>query len=119
MPIRTYRDLIVWQKAMDLVVSTYELTGSLPRAEQFGVTAQMRRAAISIVANLAEGSGRTKKEFLHFVVIARGSQKELEALTEVCLRLGYFSQARAQMSMGLQDEVARMLWTLRTKLNRA
>src|SRR3954462_15877476 len=118
MPIRTYRELIVWQKAMDLVVSTYEMTRSLPREEQFGLTSQMRRAAISIVANLAEGSVRTKKEFLHFVTIARGSLKELEALTSVCQRLDYITPARADESAGLQDEVGAMLWSLRARLSR-
>ena|ERR1043166_5506684 len=119
MPIRSYRDLVVWQKSMDLVVSVYDVTRALPREEQFGITAQMRRAAVSIVANLAEGSGRSAKQFAHFVVIARGSQRELEALTAVCLRLGFLTEADAKNCAGLQDEVGAMLWTLRAKLVRS
>jgi four helix bundle protein len=117
MPIRSYRDLVVWQRAMDLVVSVYALTAGFPRHEQFGLTSQMRRAAVSIVANLAEGSGRTRKEFAHFIVIARGSQKELEALTEVCVRLGYLKESELTDNLEMQDEVARRLWSLRRSLS--
>jgi four helix bundle protein len=119
MAVRSYRDLVVWQKGLDLVASVYTVTAVLPRDELFGLTSQMRRAAVSIVANVAEGSGRTRKEFLHHIVIARGSQKELEALTLVCTRLGYLTEQNVAESSALQDEVARMLWSLKKSLSRA
>ena len=97
-------------------MSVYATTAVLPKEELFGLTSQMRRAAVSIVANIAEGSGRTRKEFVHFLLIARGSQKELETLTEVCVRLGYLKEGALADNLEMQDEVARKLWALRASL---
>ncbi|MGH9930460.1 MAG: four helix bundle protein [Pyrinomonadaceae bacterium] len=77
-PIKSHRDLIVWQKSMDLVVSVYRATESFPKAEVYGLTSQIRRAVTSIPANIAEGQGRRlTKEFLYFLANARGSLWEL------------------------------------------
>ena len=88
--IRTYRDLVAWQLGMELVEMVYRLTGSFPKAEQFGLTSQMRRAAVSIPANIAEGFGRGRKaEFRRFLEIARGSLFELQTHAELARRLGW------------------------------
>ena len=77
--VSSYRDLVVWQKAMTLVSSVYQLTRSFPDFERFGLTSQIQRAAVSIPSNIAEGQGRlATKEFRQFLGIARGSLKELE-----------------------------------------
>jgi len=78
MSVRSYRDLIVWQKAMDLVKSVYSVAGGLPKEELYCLTSQIRRAAISVPSNIAEGQGRTStKEFLHHLSIAYGSLMEV------------------------------------------
>lgn len=88
--IRTYRDLVAWQLGMDLVQTVYGLTNSFPKVEQFGLTSQMRRAAVSIPANIAEGFGRGRKaEFRRFLEIARGSLFELQTHAELARRLGW------------------------------
>lgn len=88
MTVRHYSDLIVWQKAMDLVVHVYEVTESFPQREVFGLTNQVRRAAVSIPSNIAEGQGRgTTKDFLHFLAIARGSLQEVETQLLLAYRL--------------------------------
>lgn len=84
----TYKDLIVWQKAMDLVCEVYRLTAQFPNDEKYGLTSQMRRSAVSIPSNIAEGKMRVhKKEFAHFLSIAYGSGGELETQTELAKRL--------------------------------
>jgi four helix bundle protein len=88
--IRTYRDLEVWQVGMNLAVASYELTKSFPADERFGLTAQVRRAASSIPANIAEGYGRENTgSFIQFLRIAQGSLKELETHVVLATRLGY------------------------------
>jgi four helix bundle protein len=91
--IRDYRDLIVWQEAMDIAADVYSLTREFPREEMFGMTAQMRRCASSIAANIAEGFGRAqRRSFVQFLRIAQGSLKELETHTILCGRVGLLSQ---------------------------
>src|SRR5882762_5838834 len=91
-PIRSHRDLIVWQKAMDLVVAVYRATETFPKAETYGLTSQIRRAVTSIPANIAEGQGRRlTKEFLYFLANARGSLWELDTHLEAATRLGFLS----------------------------
>lgn len=110
---RTYRDLLVWQKAKGLVVDVYQITGQFPRSEQFGLTAQIRRAAVSIPSNIAEGQGRaTKGEFLHFLGIARGSLLEVETQLQIAVDLGYMSvsefekcDARSYAVLGLLNRL--------------
>jgi four helix bundle protein len=93
---RSHRDLKVWQEGIGLVEVVYELTSSFPSREQFGLTSQLRRAAFSIPANIAEGCGRTgTKELLHFLSIAQGSLSELDTLIEVANRLGYLKEIEA------------------------
>jgi len=87
--IRDYRDLIVWQEAMDIAAMIYLLTRSFPREEMFGMSAQMRRSAASIPANIAEGFGRAqRKSFIQFLRIAQGSLKELETHAQLSSRVG-------------------------------
>jgi four helix bundle protein len=90
--IRDYRDLIVWQEAMEIAESVYSLTRAFPREEAFGLTAQMRRAAVSIPSNVAEGFGRAqRKTFVQFLRIAQGSLKELETQAQLASRVGLLS----------------------------
>ena len=90
--IRSYRELLVWQKAKSLAVHIYSATESFPRTETYGLTSQARRAAVSVISNIAEGQGRlTSGEFLHFLGLARGSLMELEAQFAIALDLKYLS----------------------------
>jgi four helix bundle protein len=86
--IQNYRDLIVWQRAMDLVASVYRVTHDWPKDERYGLTNQVRRAAVSIPSNVAEGQGRNSdNEFLRFLAIAHGSLREVETQLLIALRL--------------------------------
>ncbi len=85
----TYRDLLVWQKAKALAVEVYRATEAFPKSELFGLTSQMRKAAVSVASNIAEGQGRgSKPDFSKFLCIARGSLLELETQLEIALELG-------------------------------
>jgi four helix bundle protein len=87
--IKSHRDLVAWQKAMDLVVAVYEMTSRWPRDELYGLTSQARRAAVSVPANIAEGYGRENLgSYVHFLKISQGSLKELETHIEIAHRLG-------------------------------
>ena len=87
---RKHRDLLDWQKSLTLVERIYVLTESFPKHEQFGLTSQLRRAAVSVPSNIAEGAARaTRKDLLHFLVIARGSLSEMDTLVEIAGKLGY------------------------------
>jgi four helix bundle protein len=115
--INSYRDLIVWQKAMDLVVQVYEMTGRFPKEEQYGLTSQMRKAAISIVSKISEGSYRgSRKDFRHFILIAYGSGGELEAQLEITSRLEFASAPELERISTLHKEVMKMLNSLSQKL---
>ena len=109
-PIRSHRDLIVWQKAMDLVENVYRATDCFPKAEVYGLTSQIRRAVTSIPANIAEGQGRRlTKEFLYFLANARGSLWELDTHLESAARLGFLtSEVHKELRLQL-DEVGRIL----------
>ena len=108
--VRSYRDLQVWQRAMDLAVGTYEITKSYPREELFGLTSQSRRAAASIAANIAEGYGRaTKASYLSFLRIARGSLKELETHLILAERVGLTASETVRPLLEKTDELGRML----------
>lgn len=88
---KSYRKLILWKKLMDLLTSTYELTGNLPRSEDFGLRSQMRRAVVSVISNFVEGYlKRSQREKLHFLEISETSLLELEAQAEMCLVLKYW-----------------------------
>jgi four helix bundle protein len=89
----THKDLIVWQKAVSLATQVYVVTGSLPNDERYGLTAQMRRAAISVPSNIAEGAGRANRaEYLRYLNIARGSLAELETQVQIANGLGILSK---------------------------
>jgi len=104
---------------MDLVVESYLLAQKLPPIEQYGLASQIRRAAVSIPANIAEGFGRWhKKEFLRFLLLANGSLKELETHFQIGTRLGYFTAPALAKVLGTADEVGRMITALRGKLAR-
>lgn len=90
MSLNSHKDLKVWQESMDLVEKIYQLTNTFPRNEQFGLVSQMRRSAVSIPSNIAEGAGRKgSREFGRFLYIAMGSLSELETQFEISLRLQY------------------------------
>jgi len=108
--IRTYRDLVAWQLGMDLVQTVYDLTNSFPKAEQFGLVTQMRRAAVSIPANIAEGFGRGRKaEFRRFLEIARGSLFELQTHAELARRLGWIKGPRLKQFRELMQRLDAVL----------
>jgi four helix bundle protein len=107
---KDYRDLIVWQKAMALARSAYAQTAGLPKSEAYGLLAQIRRAAISVPSNIAEGNGRlTDLQFRHFLGNARGSVYELRTQFELAAELGYIGQESVLQLMEQSAEVARLL----------
>ena len=115
--VRSYRDLEVWKRAMDLAVATYELTREFPREEQFGLTSQARRAATSIAANIAEGYGRaTRPAYVSFLRIAQGSLKELETHLLIAQRVGHCTSASTDTLLSRTDELGRMLRALIVRL---
>lgn len=108
--IKSHRDLIVWQKAMDLVVTVYRATNVFPKTETYGLTSQIRRAVTSIPANIAEGQGRRlPKEFIYFLANARGSLLELDTHLEAATRLDYLDAANHANLQAQLDEVGRLL----------
>jgi four helix bundle protein len=108
--IQSYKDLIVWKKAMDLVELIYNLTEAFPQQEMFGLTSQLRRSAISIPSNIAEGSHRgTRKDYRQFLIIAYGSGAELETQLEIARRLSYADKAAYSKVEALLAEVLKML----------
>jgi four helix bundle protein len=86
--IKSFRDLVVWQRAVDLAVLIYKTTEQFPKAEMYGLTNQMRRASVSVASNIAEGYNRSQAELRHFPEIARGSLAELETQLEIAQRIG-------------------------------
>jgi four helix bundle protein len=107
---RSFRDLIAWQKAMDLVDSIYSVTKRWPRDEVLGLTAQIRRAAISVTSNVAEGQGRSgPREFLHHLSMAHGSLSEVDNLLEVAQRQGYVDDHSSPMLFAQVEEARRLL----------
>ena len=110
MNVRSYRDLIAWQKAMDLVAGVYRVTEPLPAREQFGLSNQMRRASVSIPSNIAEGQGRgTTKNYVHFLHISRGSLQELETQLLLAQRLSFAGESDVQRLLSVCDEVSRLV----------
>ena len=108
--IKSHRDLIAWQKSMDLVVLIYECSVSFPKHELYGLTSQIRRAAVSIPANIAEGQGRrSKPEFSQFLGNARGSLLELDTHLELALRLKYLTPSQHERIHQQVVEVGRII----------
>ena len=114
----SYRQLKVWQKAMELVKETYRLTSRLPREERYTLSDQLRRAAVSIPSNIAEGYGRsTTKDYVRFLSIARGSKYEVETQLLICVMLGYLSEEEISDATKICDEIGKMLTVILTKLS--
>ena len=117
MPTRSFRDLHVWSQSVTLISEVYRTTRSYPREEQFGLTAQLRRAAVSIAANIAEGYGRsTRGEYLNQISVARGSANEVEALFAVSEELGIVQSAQLSEVRSRLDSTQRMLTKLKAGL---
>ena len=116
--VSSYRDLIVWQKAMDMTESLYRKVKKLPKEETYALGDQMRRAAISIPSNIAEGFGRnSKKEYLQFLYIANGSVSELETQLMLCVRINYLKESEIQSILTLLSEIGKIIMTITKKLN--
>ena len=119
MAVKDYRELIVWQKAMDLVEMVYRTTNAFPKTELYGLIAQIRRAAISIPSNIAEGQGRTTtRDFLNFLSIANGSLKEVETQVLISERLEYLGKGRQSELIQQTTEVGRLISGLKNSLKR-
>jgi four helix bundle protein len=115
--IRSYKDLLIWQKSMDLVEMIYGITVRLPSQEQWGLTSQMRRAAISVPSNIAEGYGRQATgEYRHHLTFARGSLLELETQILLCQRLGYFKKDETNTLLDEVQTISKMLSSLISKI---
>ena len=111
--LRSYRDLLVWQKAIELAVLIYRLSEGFPRAEVYGLTSQIRHASVSVPSNIAEGYGRgSRKEYLQFLFIAQGSLKELETQTILAQRMNYATAAQGDRILSESEVVGKMLGSL-------
>jgi four helix bundle protein len=117
MKTQSYKDLVVWQKGITLAKIVYRLARNLPSEEKFGLVAQMRRSAISIPSNVAEGQARhTTGEFVQFISHAEGSVAELDTQLVLSKELGFLESSSAAAAFELVDELRRMLNVLRRKL---
>ena len=117
LPFQSFRELIVWRKSIDLTIDVYRLTRNFPPDERFGITAQVRRAVMSVSNNIAEGHGRaTRGEFRNSLSIARGSANEVENCLIVSTRLQFGSEEDIQPLLARTNEVQRMLASLRARL---
>ncbi len=113
MKVKSYRELIAWQKAMDLAETAYRVTAHFPKQEIYGLTSQVRRCGVSVPSNIAEGQGRrSTREFLNFLSIALGSLCELETQTLLAARLGYLDPAESKGLPEQSAEVARVVNSL-------
>jgi len=109
----SYRDLAIWRKALDLCKYLYQATRDFPHEERYGLTSQIRRAAISVPSNIAEGQARGgKKEFIQFLYIAKGSLAELDTQSVLALELGYINPERQQAIVVKIEELQRMIFSL-------
>jgi four helix bundle protein len=107
---RDYRDLVLWQRAVELAAEVHRVTVKLPHHELFGLAAQMRRSAVSIPSNIAEGSGRrTTREFIAFLHIARGSLSELRTQLLLASKVAYVTRSEISVAENLTDEVGKLL----------
>jgi four helix bundle protein len=114
----SYRDLVVWQRAVDLSVHIYKFTADFPSAELYGLTSQMRRAAVSIASNIAEGYGRTsRKEYRQFLGIAHGSTLELQTQLAIAKKLGFGKSELLDKAQSASEEVGKIIWAIQKKLD--
>ncbi len=114
----SYRDLIVWQKSMDLATEVYRIMKLMPSSESIGLISQMQRAAVSIPSNIAEGFGRNNnKEFVRFLMIANGSKSELQTQLLLCEKIGYLTREQTRPALLLTEEIGKMLFSLSESLH--
>jgi four helix bundle protein len=118
-PVLNFRELIVWQKAMALALEVYKLTRSFPKEEAYVLTSQVRRAAVSIPSNIAEGHARQGREYANFLSIARGSAAEVETQLLLAAQLGYLKPCEIEVALGLLTEVRKMSAAIVNKINGA
>ena len=117
MVINSYKDLLVWQRGMDLVEDVYNFTKKLPDAEQFGLVSQLRRASVSIPSNIAEGYGRQSTgSYKQFLSISRGSLLEVETQILLCIRLKYFDSEESGFLLDKIESLNKMLSSLIAKI---
>ncbi|MDD2656913.1 MAG: four helix bundle protein [Candidatus Magasanikbacteria bacterium RIFOXYC12_FULL_33_11] len=115
--MQTYKDLIVWKKSIDFVLEIYKLTNSFPNEEKFGLSSQMRRAAVSIPSNIAEGYARkSTKENAQFLNIAFGSATEVETQIIIAKKLNFINIESYKIADGLLNEILKMLYKYRESL---
>jgi four helix bundle protein len=117
MGLKSYHELIVWQKSIDIVEKIYTVTQGFPKDELYALTNQIRRSAVSIPSNIAEGQARkATKEFLNFISIAQGSRAELETQVIIANRLKYIDDNKTEQLLSDLAEIAKMLYALSAKL---
>jgi len=110
MSVKSYQDLIAWQRGIDLVVATYEMSRLLPKWEHYELASQMRRAAVSVPSNIAEGHARSsRREYAHALSISLGSLAELETLYVVSERVGHVRPIQLELVRGYADEVGKLV----------
>ena len=118
--VRSYKDLVAWQKSMDLVTAVYRASQGFPKEEIFGLVSQIRRSAVSVPSNIAEGHARTsRKEFQYFLSNARGSLAELETQLTIAHQLAYIDETGINQLLDRLEEVGRILNGLLTALKRS
>ena len=118
MKTSNYKELQVWHKAIDLVVEIYNLTKLLPKEETYAISDQIRKAAVSIPSNIAEGQSRNSaKEFIQFLSIARGSLAELETQLLICIKVNMLSEDNITEAQNIITEIGKMIKGLMNKLN--
>lgn len=119
MAIRSYKDLVVWQRSIDLIDAVYRLTRGFPKSETYGLSSQIQRAAVSVAANIAEGSGRdSTKEFNHHLAFSLGSLAEVETYLTVTVRLDYAEKGAVAKLDSECDQIGKMLRSLQKSLRR-
>ena len=117
--IRSHRDLLIWQKSMDLVIRVYAIAKSFPETEKYRLTAQITTAVVSVPSNIAEGNAQgTRKAYANFLSVAKGSLMETETLLMIAERLGYLRAPEMAESLVLVTELSKMMTALRSKLTR-
>jgi four helix bundle protein len=117
--MRSHNNLEVWKKSVDFVVEIYRATDGFPKEEKYGLTSQVRRASVSIPANIAEGAGRkSDKEFIHFLSTAQGSASEVETELLIANRLGFLPDMKYNALCGSLDEIGRLITGLSNYLKR-
>lgn len=115
--MHNFKELVVWQKSHAFVLEIYTTTRKFPKEEVFGITNQLRRASVSIEANIAEGAGRsTPNDFIRFIDMSNGSSFEVETLLLLCKDLAYLSEEESEQLLHKLDEIQKMLYKLREHL---